>query len=85
MRKGSLLFCIVTIFIVTGCTTISKNDAEKLIIEEYSNEQGKDAILSTKKKNNQYGIEWENKKDKSRGKSTVSSNGKIKITEAEIE
>ena len=85
MKKRFFLFYIVFVFIATGCTTVSKDDAEKLILEEYSNEQSNAAILSTTKKNNPYPIEWENKGDKSRVKSTVSANGKIKIIKATIE
>jgi hypothetical protein len=85
MRKASLLVYALLLFALVGCTTISKEKAENLVIEEYSNDLGEATIMATEEKNNEFTIKWENKKDKSSGKSKVSSDGKIKIIEAEIE
>ena len=85
MKKHTVLFCLMFLFLIVGCSSISKTEAEKLIVEEYSNLLGTAKIISTEKENNDYYIEWENKEDKYRGTSKVSSDGEITIIYAEIE
>lgn len=85
MKKYILLFCLMFLFLLAGCSSISKTESEKLIVEEYSNHLGTAKTISTKKENDDYYIEWENKEDKYRGTSKVSSDGEIPIIYAEIE
>ena len=85
MKKRYFLAYAILLFGLVGCTTVSKEKAKQLIIEEYSNELGEATIISTEEKNNDYYIRWENKKDKSRGISKVLSDGEIEIIESEIE
>lgn len=54
MSKILLLTYISLVFALTGCTTISENKAEQLIIEEYSNQIGEATIISTEKVDNEY-------------------------------
>lgn len=82
MKKKPLLVYGLVLFALTGCSTMSEERAEKLIVEEYSNHLDKAVIISTVEKNNEYYIEWENKY---RGTSKVSPDGEITIIEAEIE
>lgn len=85
MKKQSFLGYLTFFFLLTGCSTLSETEAEKIVIEEYSNHLGEATILSTEKKGNDYYIEWENKNNKSRGESKISTDGKETIIEAEIE
>lgn len=85
MKKQSFLGYLTLFFLLTGCSTLSETEAEKIVIEEYSNHLGEATILSTEKKGNDYYIEWENKNNKSHGESKISSDGKETIIEAEIE
>ncbi|MBC9825504.1 hypothetical protein [Carnobacterium inhibens] len=85
MKKQSFLGYLTLFFLLTGCSTLSETEAEKIVIEEYSNHLGEATILSTEKKGNDYYIEWENKNNKSRGESKISTDGKEIIIEAEIE
>jgi len=64
---------------------MSEAKAEQYIIKEYSNQLGEAKIISTVEIDNEYLIEWENKRDKSRGISKVSADGEITMIEAEIE
>ncbi|MGX7394289.1 hypothetical protein [Carnobacterium mobile] len=85
MNKKILLVYAMLFFILGGCSNISEDKAKKIIVEEYSNQLGEATILSTEEKNDDYYIEWENKNDKSKGISKVSSNGEITLIESEIE
>lgn len=85
MKKYTLLFCIVFLFLIAGCSSLSKTEAEKLIVEEYSNHLGTAKIISTEKENDDYYIQWENTENKHRGTSKVSPDGEITIIYAEIE
>ncbi|WP_192988468.1 hypothetical protein [Carnobacterium mobile] len=85
MNKKILLVYAMLFFILGGCSNISEDKAKKIIVEEYSNQLGEATILSTEEKNDDYYIEWENKNDKSKGISKVSSNGEITLIELEIE
>lgn len=85
MNKKILLVYGMLFFILGGCSNISEDKAKKIIVEEYSNQLGEATILSTEEKNDDYYIEWENKNDKSKGISKVSSNGEITLIESEIE
>ena len=85
MRKIALLIYASLIFVLTGCSAMSEEKAEQLIIEEYSNQLGEATIISTVEIDNEYLIEWENKNDKYRGTSKVSADGEITMIEAEIE
>lgn len=83
MKKYMLLSCFMFTFLLVGCSSLS--EAEKLIVEEYSNHLGTAKIISTEKKNNDYYIEWENLENKHKGTSKVSLDGRITIIDAEIE
>lgn len=85
MKKSCLLAYVLLLFALAGCSNISRDKAENLIIKEYSNQMGEATIVSTEEKERDYYIEWENKKDKSKGISKVSSNGEVEIIEVEIE
>lgn len=85
MNKKILLVYAMLFFILGGCSNISEDKAKKIIVEEYSNQLGEATILSTEEKNDDYYIEWENKNDKSKGISKVSSNGEITLIESKIE
>lgn len=85
MRNISLLIYASLIFLLTGCSVMSEDKAEQYIIKEYSNQLGEAKIISTVEIDNEYLIEWENKRDKSRGISKVSADGEITMIEAEIE
>lgn len=85
MNKKILLVYAMLFFILGGCSNISEDKAKKIIVEEYSNQLGEATILSTEEKNDDYYIEWENKNDKFKGISKVSSNGEITLIESEIE
>lgn len=85
MKKYTLLFCIVFLFLLAGCSSISKTEAEELIVEEYSNDLGAAKIISTEKESDGYYIQWENTEDKYGGTSKVSLDGEITIIYAEIE
>ena len=85
MTKIPMLVYVSLVFVVTGCAMMSEDKAEQLIIEENSNQIGKATIISTVGIDNEYLIEWENKRDKSRGISKVSADGEITMIEAEIE
>ena len=85
MKKKPLLVYGLVLFALTGCSTMSEEKAEKLVVEEYSNHLGKADIIFTVEKDNEYYIEWENKEDKYRGTSKVSPDGEITVIEAEIE
>lgn len=85
MTKMSMLVYLSLFFAVTGCTMMSEDKAEQSIIEENSNHIGKTTITSTVEIDNEYLIEWENNRDKSRGISKVSADGEITMIEAEIE
>lgn len=85
MKKFSLVVFALFFVLLVGCSRISENNAEQMIIEEYSNHLGETTILSTVEKDNEYFIEWENKNDKSNGTNKVSTNGELTIIEMEIE
>lgn len=85
MRNISLLIYASLIFLLTGYSVMSEDKAEQYIIKEYSNQLGEAKIISTVEIDNEYLIEWENKRDKSRGISKVSADGEITMIEAEIE
>lgn len=85
MKKGYLLAYAILLFALVGCTNISQEEAEQIIIERYSNFMGKAEIISTEEKNDKYYIEWINEEDGSKGISTVSSDGEVEVIEAEIQ
>ena len=85
MKKTFLLGCAMVIFLIGGCSKLSEDDAEKLVIDENSNQLGEATIISSKEKDGEYYIEWENKQDKSKGTSKVSADGEVTIIESEIE
>lgn len=83
MKKITLLFSLF--FLLAGCSSISKTEAEKMVIEKYSNHLRTAKIISTEKENDDYYIQWENTENKERGTSKVSPDGEITIISAEIE
>lgn len=85
MRKLFFLGFIITSFFIAGCSNISQEEAEQIIIERYSNFMGTAEIVSTEKKDGEYYIEWTNEEDGSKGVSTVSQDGEVKVIEAEVQ
>lgn len=83
MKKIALLFSLL--FLLAGCSSISKTEAEKMVIEKYSNHLGTAKIISTEKEKDGYYIQWENTENKEKGTSKVSPDGEITIISAEIE
>ncbi|SFQ20463.1 hypothetical protein SAMN04488506_0949 [Desemzia incerta] len=83
MKKITLLFSLFSL--LAECSSISKTEAEKMVIEKYSNHLGTAKIISTEKENDDYYIQWENTENKERGTSKVSPDGEITIISAEIE
>lgn len=85
MKKITLLFSLFSL--LAECSSISKTEAEKMVIEKYSNHLGTAKIISTEKENDDYDyyIQWENTENKERGTSKVSPDGEITIISAEIE
>lgn len=67
MKKIALLFSLF--FLLAGCSSISKTEAEKMVIEKYSNHLGTAKIISTEKDG--YYIQWENTENKEKGTSKV--------------
>ena len=83
MKKITLLFSLFSL--LAECSSISKTEAEKMVIEKYSNHLGTAKIISTEKENDDYYIQLENTENKERGTSKVSPDGEITIISAEIE
>lgn len=83
MKKITLLFSLFSL--LAECSSISKTEAEKMVIEKYSNHLGTAKIISTEKENDDYYIQWENTENKERRTSKVSPDGEITIISAEIE
>ena len=84
MRRLFFLGYILTFFLA-GCSTISPEEAEQLVIDQYSNFNGTAEIISTDKKEDKYYIEWINESDGTKGVSAASSDGKIIVIEAEAQ
>lgn len=85
MKRILFLVCIFTVFLVGGCSNISQEEAEDLIIEQNSNHLGEATIISSEEQDDHYIIKWENKGNKAWGVSEVSPDGEIKIIDGEIE
>lgn len=85
IKRLFFLGSILTIFLISGCSNISEDEAEKIIIDQYSNFNGTTEIISTDKKDGEYYIEWINEGDGAKGVSKVSSDGEITVIEAEIQ
>lgn len=62
MKKITLLFSLFSL--LAECSSISKTEAEKMVIEKYSNHLGTAKIISTEKENDDYYIQWENTENK---------------------
>lgn len=88
--KYKTFFLILSImFVLTGCTSesedsISIKEAEKIVIEEYSNFNGNANILDSFVNDEGYYIKWENKGNLSKGETQVYHDGKTKIINGEI-
>ena len=61
LKKVFLLVYILLFFALIGCTPISKNKAENLIIKKYSNNLGKATIVAAEEKNSAFIIKWKTK------------------------
>ena len=92
MRKKLILFFVITtisIMSLAGCTQIedeiSTEEAQELVIEEYSGNIGDVEIVTIEIKNNKYIVEWENKENLEKGIDEVDKKGNVKMIEAEIE
>lgn len=92
MKRKLLLFITITtisIMLLVGCTQIedeiSKEEAQKLVVEEHSGNIGNVEIMSIEIKNNKYIVEWENKKNLEKGIDEVDKKGNVKMIEAVIE
>ncbi|MGB7459335.1 MAG: hypothetical protein WA887_00475 [Carnobacterium jeotgali] len=84
-NEKAIFFGLYTNFFLAGCSTISPEEAEQLVIDQYSNFNGTAEIISTDKKEDKYYIEWINESDGTKGVSAVSSDGKIIVIEAEAQ
>ncbi len=85
MKKILFLGCVILFFLLGGCSTMTQEKAEQLIIEQNSNHLGEATIISSEEQDGNYIIEWENEENKAWGISEVSPDGEVKIIDGEIE
>ncbi|MFT5871776.1 MAG: hypothetical protein ACI8WT_000697 [Clostridium sp.] len=86
--KKSILV-LLTLVMLVGCTSIgdsiSEEEAEQLVIENHTNNNGSPKIVSIEIKRNTYIVEWKNKENKEWGIDKVTKDGDVKMVEATIE
>lgn len=83
MKRFYVIAAILLIF--SGCSKkLTKNDAEDIIVKEYSNFNGTAEIVDTVEKKDGFYIKWENKGNLHDGYSKVNKNGEIEIITEEI-
>ena len=91
MKSIYIKFLVATLIllVLVGCSnieeSISKEEAQKLVIEKHTNSNGTPVIQTTEIKNNAYYIQWENTSNKESGIDKVTKDGEIEMIEAQIE
>lgn len=90
MKRLFLVFSLIFIFVVIGCSNISEpkiseDEVKSIVLKEHTGDIGNVKVISVTHKGNEYIVKWENQDNCESGTDYINDqNGKIKKGETTI-